>query len=206
MKWPDKNRAWTCSVPGCDFEHPDSDVIEDHLGERHPALCLVSDFMWLNTKRDDIPCPSSSNTSVIRLIDADGITEAYKRVSTVVSLQLRGFLQNSCQSVANVSMQVTDCCVEHLVAAAGEDVAFSGVEQQLQDVDEFHQPTDAKDFAFCVACGVSLCKACMGEKYFPKTVDVRSSAGDSKETGFEVKGTPQCGCFVCHDCFEDKER
>lgn len=26
-----------------------------------------------------------------------------------------------------------------------------------------------------------------------------------RETGF-VKGTPQCGCFVCHDCFEDKER
>ena len=88
----------------------------------------------------------------------------------------------------------------------GEDVAFSGDTQQFDGVDEFHQPTDTKDFAFCVVCGASLCKACMGDKYFPKTVDVRRSAGDSKETGFEVKGTPQCGCFVCHDCFEDRER
>lgn len=99
-----------------------------------------------------------------------------------------------------------DCCVEHLVAAAGEDVAFSGDKQQLCEIDEFHQPTDAKDFAYCVVCGVSLCKLCMGDKYFPKTIHVRSKAGDSKETGFEVKSSPQCGCFVCHDCFEDKER
>lgn len=90
VKRSDDNRVWTCGVPGCDFSHSDSNDLEDHLAEEeeyggHKALCLVTDFMWLNTKGDDVPCPTSSNTSVIQVLDADGVTEAYKRVSTVVS-------------------------------------------------------------------------------------------------------------------------
>ena len=96
VKRSNDDRVWTCGVPGCDISHADSNALEDHLGEDeekggHSALCLVTDFMWLNTRGDDVPCPSSSNTSVIQVLDADSSTEAYKRVSTVVSLQLQAF-------------------------------------------------------------------------------------------------------------------
>lgn len=90
--------------------------------------------------------------------------------------------------------------MEHLVAAEGEEAAFSG---QL-DADTVAKYSTCEDstYAFCVGCGACICAKCLGNKFSVGRIDVDTkphpkrqlSAPASKVKGSFAAGWGGCSC------------
>ena len=109
-------------------------------------------------------------------------------------------------------MQILNCCVEHLIKDVGPRAVYGlrdgscDGQQEAELVAALERSPTEKIAAFCVACGLSICSECMGNKYFPNHIIEDSTPRTKNYTGFQVKATPPLRYFVCHDCAGDIER
>lgn len=89
VKKEDGKKVWVCGVPGCvkKYSHESAEAMEQHLGEDHTTMCLVSDILWLNTRGEDVIPEDCSSASSRQICKQDG-TIVWVRVSTVVSIPM----------------------------------------------------------------------------------------------------------------------
>ena len=110
-------------------------------------------------------------------------------------------------------LQILDCCVEHLIRDVGPGAVYGlrdgscDEQQEAQLVAALDRAPAEKNAAFCVACGLSICSECMGNKYFPHQIIEDKTPRTKNYTGFQVKvAKPPLRYFVCNDCAGDTER
>ena len=74
-------------VSGCEYSHPDAEVLETHISYKHPAKCLAADLLWLNSRGEDVVPEHCACTFSRQFHQEDGVT-VWVRVSAVVSTPL----------------------------------------------------------------------------------------------------------------------
>ncbi len=118
--------------------------------------------------------------------------------------------------------------MEHLVAAEGEEAAFSG-QLDADTVAKYSTCEDSK-YAFCVGCGACICAKCLGNKFSVGRIDVDTKPHPKRQlsamslicfglipphltvpfwiaaTGFAVMCDSEDRYFVCDDCHNELDR